>query len=138
MLWPAESLPFTEGGMVPDILFNPHGYPSRMTIGMMIETMAGTLLRLQTQSFCLKCAPKCKLNYPRASLLPLNKALKLNFTVLYIETKTTAGKACAVHGIGQDSTPFLFSEENRADAHVGEMLKQAGKRHAPPHQLEWL
>ena len=29
MLWPAESLPFTEGGMVPDILFNPHGYPSR-------------------------------------------------------------------------------------------------------------
>ncbi len=29
MLWPVESLPFTEGGMVPDILFNPHGYPSR-------------------------------------------------------------------------------------------------------------
>ena len=29
MLWPAESLPFTEGGMLPDILFNPHGYPSR-------------------------------------------------------------------------------------------------------------
>ncbi|UMM10247.1 hypothetical protein L5515_000112 [Caenorhabditis briggsae] len=40
-LWPTESLPFSETGMVPDIIFNPHGFPSRMTIGMMIESMAG-------------------------------------------------------------------------------------------------
>lgn len=40
-LWPAEDLPFTDSGMVPDIVFNPHGFPSRMTIAMMIELMAG-------------------------------------------------------------------------------------------------
>jgi len=39
--WPTEDLPWTSNGMFPDIVFNPHGFPSRMTIAMMIESMAG-------------------------------------------------------------------------------------------------
>lgn len=39
--WPVEDMPFSESGMTPDILFNPNGFPSRMTIGMMVEIMSG-------------------------------------------------------------------------------------------------
>jgi DNA-directed RNA polymerase II subunit RPB2 len=42
-LVPEENMPFTSRGLRPDIVFNPHGLPTRMTIGQLIEAMSNKL-----------------------------------------------------------------------------------------------
>ncbi|KAK8183576.1 hypothetical protein HDK77DRAFT_468343 [Phyllosticta capitalensis] len=74
--WPMVDMPFSESGMQPDVIINPHAFPSRMTIGMFVESLAG--------------------------------------------------KAGALHGLAQESTPFRFDEQNTAVDYFGHQLRAAG------------
>ncbi|KAM0679347.1 DNA-directed RNA polymerase III subunit RPC2 [Binucleata daphniae] len=60
LIVPQEDMPFSEMGITPDIIMNPHGFPSRMTVGKILELISGkaALLTAKQREGTAFCEPK--------------------------------------------------------------------------------
>lgn len=77
LVYEKENMPYTKDGITPDIIFNPHSFPSRMTIAYFLE-MLTTEIGLKTGRL-VEIQNFNGIEYPNSKLTEILKKIKGNF-----------------------------------------------------------
>lgn len=99
LLAPQTDIPFTSSGITPDLIFSPHGIPSRMTLSHLIELVGGKTAALSGRY--------------------------VDGTAFDVEPQDTLRKELLAHGFSENGTEIMYNPKTgkkmKARIYIGSM-----------------